>query len=368
MRNQVAIILLGWGFLSFAGKVRAFPENVRMGYASCRSCHVSPAGGGLLTAYGRLTSEEFLSTWMKSGESDFAYGAVKTPEHFNFGGDIRTLAIDKDNRVYETKRYFPMQADFEAAYAFTDKLTVALTLGAYDQDGSSRRHYIMYTPSDNFSARAGRFYPAYGIYNGDHSLLTRRTLGFDENQETYNLEGGFYTQKGEVIVTAILKNGFDTQNEDRSGFAARAVFYAGERSQAGISLMHNEGNLWRSDSYGPFFIWAFTPTFYWESEADTLSRKAVEKGDSSIADYAAILGYTRLAYEVVRGMHLLVTYEDLSPQSSNHYLAHQSGIGPGAQWFVRPHLDLMGKVEQRVDETWSVKAGMQAMLLAHFYF
>ena len=369
MKHFKLVGLIGClGILSFAGQLTAFPENFRMGYASCRSCHVSPSGGGVLTAYGRNTSEDFLSTWVKSGESAFAYGALGAPESVNFGGDIRTMAIDKDNKVYHTKRYFPMQADFEVAYTPVDKLTMAFTLGVYDQVTGSRRHYIMYTPSENFSLRAGRFYPAYGINNGDHSMLTRRYLGFNEGEETYNIEGGVFGEKGEVILTGIVRTGFEVFSEERSGFAVRSVIYAGERSQIGLSYLHNVSQLWKSDSYGPFFIWAFSRELYWESELDALTRKSVDKTDTSIPDYSILLGNTRLAYEVMRGLHLFVTYEGLTPQSSQHYTAHQSGIGPGFQWFLRPHLELLGKLEQRVDETWSDKAGTQAELVAHYYF
>ena len=45
----------------FTQNVSAFPEMIRHGYINCNACHVSPAGGGLLTAYGRTISKELLS-------------------------------------------------------------------------------------------------------------------------------------------------------------------------------------------------------------------------------------------------------------------------------------------------------------------
>ena len=359
----------GWMVWSWAGLLQAFPENVRLGYASCRTCHVSPAGDGVLTPYGRKSSAEFLSTWVSQGESDFAYGAVKLPERLNLGGDIRAMAIAKDNRVYRSTHFFPMQADVEAALALTDSLTLAVTYGAYDLETSeTRRHYLVYVPTDNLSFRAGRFYPAYGIDNGDHSLMTRRYLGFNEGEETYNFEGGVFTERGEVVLTRIFRSGLEMQNEKHTGFAARAVLYAGERSELGVSALHNDGKLWRTDSANLFFIWAWNRSLYWEAEWDALRRKRMEDDDPSVADSATLVGFTRAVWEAVRGLNLFMTYEELSPQSGTGLLARQLGLGPGVQWFIRPHFDVMGKAEYRMDETFSKGPGYSAMLLAHYYF
>ena len=43
--------------LAAAAPARALPTMVRLGYASCTSCHIAPQGGGLLNEYGRGIDE-----------------------------------------------------------------------------------------------------------------------------------------------------------------------------------------------------------------------------------------------------------------------------------------------------------------------
>src|SRR4051812_17218494 len=40
-------------FLAFSGSAAASPTMVRLGYARCSTCHLSPQGAGLLTDYGK---------------------------------------------------------------------------------------------------------------------------------------------------------------------------------------------------------------------------------------------------------------------------------------------------------------------------
>ena len=72
----------------------AFPEMVRHGYANCITCHISPDGGGVLTAYGRSLSREVLSTWGAEGEAvlhDKAVPRLCSVTHAQFAtGGIRT--------------------------------------------------------------------------------------------------------------------------------------------------------------------------------------------------------------------------------------------------------------------------------------
>ena len=61
------LVLVVLGSLLSAGNAQAYPWMIKHGYASCATCHSDPSGGELLTGYGRVLSEEFLSTqWKKS--------------------------------------------------------------------------------------------------------------------------------------------------------------------------------------------------------------------------------------------------------------------------------------------------------------
>src|SRR5271170_3463367 len=90
-----------------------FAEMVRHGYTQCTACHVSPAGGGILTAYGRELSSDLLSTWSRPNEGQFlhsAVGAHLAEKGFLFGGDIRAVQTRFQDQHDLQGRFFWMQA------------------------------------------------------------------------------------------------------------------------------------------------------------------------------------------------------------------------------------------------------------------
>ena len=63
----IQLVFLVFGSLLCSGNAQAYPWMIKHGYANCATCHSDPSGGELLTGYGRVLSEEFLSTqWKKS--------------------------------------------------------------------------------------------------------------------------------------------------------------------------------------------------------------------------------------------------------------------------------------------------------------
>ncbi len=57
-------------FALFVSKpAAAYPWMIKHGYSNCSTCHADPSGGELLTVYGRVMSDAFLSMQWKSEES-----------------------------------------------------------------------------------------------------------------------------------------------------------------------------------------------------------------------------------------------------------------------------------------------------------
>lgn len=94
---------------------------------------------------------------------------------------------------------FPMQAELEAHVGYAG-LSIDGTFGALaairdaqplaDRLGSSE-HYVQYQPeSKGWYARAGRFFPAYGLRLLDHTAYVRRFTGQHTLEESYAVGGG----------------------------------------------------------------------------------------------------------------------------------------------------------------------------------
>jgi hypothetical protein len=202
-------------FLSLPIFGYAFPENIRHGYFSCTSCHVSPSGGGVLTPYGRSLSAELMSTWGSPKSSGFLFSdsedESKNPPWFRANIFTRGVQTRRDSPTVEKTQFIPMQGDLEAGVDI-EQFAAIVTMGYRARYASqskdlgelfSRRHYLLYRPSENVSVRAGKFMFSFGLNGPDHITATRRGLGWDQGSESYNLELSYLSEKISSILTWI---------------------------------------------------------------------------------------------------------------------------------------------------------------------
>ena len=163
---------------------------------------------GILTSYGRTISHDPLSAWGWQGDEPFAYGALTLPENLQLQGEFRSL-LQSVPAFNAQARFIIMQGDVEGAYQYK-KFGADVALGYSDgyvpqtfaQGLVSRRHWISYQPSENWSFRAGRFNKAFGINTPDHIIATKKGLGWDERLETYNVEAAYFQEPWDIFATA----------------------------------------------------------------------------------------------------------------------------------------------------------------------
>lgn len=348
-----AVILLLF-LLLVSSKAEAFPENTRYGYSGCGSCHVSPTGGGVLTEYGKRSTEDLLSGQSYEKEGDVLHNLVATPDNIvNVGGDIRWISY----QAYGLRRAFLMQADIEAATELPGGITVAASGGLYGKmsDPMSRRHYIRYQPTTELSLRIGRFFPAYGIHHADHTVVTRRSLGFGEGRETYNAELAYIASWGEIFITEVLgtdvaigmdNQGYSLYSKSELGLTARAAYYLGESSQVGLSLLRLDYKKDYRQAFGAYLLWGLTENAYVLAEVDRQQTLTEPQ----------FIAYTKLGVETIKGLTVFMDY--------GFDGGYQTNLG--VQWYPRPHYEIqasMGAIARRLGE-----ASDTATLLLHHYF
>lgn len=330
---------------------QAFPENIRHGYINCTACHVSPTGGGITTEYGRELSKEILSTWGKDGEQKFAYGLVHPPSWLNLGGDYRSIYVYKDSVFATQGKSILMQADLEGA-ATVGRFVLDTTAGYREAPlGTlnpslgdhliSRRHYVLYHLSDEWSLRAGRFFPAFGVQVPDHVIVTKRGLGWDEGRETYNLEAGWISEKWNIYGTAIFGRPDAPAPKRETGFATTAAYAPWETGKIGLSYyfgdLPNDGTGLYGTRHlvGPFAILGITRRITFLSEFDFQISNQRSPGQT----VSGAVNYQKFSYEIKQGLWANLTQEWSRLAFSNEAtLANQYGVG--IQWFPRPHFEL----------------------------
>jgi hypothetical protein len=183
-------------------------------YTRCTTCHYSPTGGGLLTAYGRLLSHRELSTTTSTtiaaapgadddprGEQAFLYGAL--------GQALGPVHLGLETRPSHLRVGFPgghqdmnvlmnfdllgaVQKNGWTAYAGIGREppNAAVRNGRTLPDAAfiSYEHWISYQTDKGVAIRAGRFLPAYGVRLADHTAYTRTSLDFDYDDQVYGVE------------------------------------------------------------------------------------------------------------------------------------------------------------------------------------
>lgn len=334
MSTRTIALLLFASSVLVSSVGQAFPELVRTGYANCITCHVSPSGGGTLTEYGRALSGDRLSTWTQEGEEQFAYGIAPKRKWLSLGGDFRSLLLGQNRPNRQIFQAFVMQADLEAAVT-VGKIQADATAGVdYVGNPISRRHYVIYRPTDQLSFRAGRFLPAVGVNTENHSIALRRGIGRDQSTETYNLEGAWIDQNFDVFATAVFGRPDNTSLGAEVGGALSGSVFFGNRFKIGASYFYGRRAVAQRHVVGPYFILGFTDRFFLMVDtAYQILNPANGAGSSGFADYA------RLDYEVTQGLHVYVTQE-LSNLDTAKPGAWSDAYGLGVQWFPRPHFEV----------------------------
>ena len=91
-RLIVFVFVVGACLLAAAGRADAYPQfQFSSGTNRCSQCHYSPAGGGLITQWGRDESGDTISL---GGDGGLLHGAWSPPSWLALGADIR-LAVDR---------------------------------------------------------------------------------------------------------------------------------------------------------------------------------------------------------------------------------------------------------------------------------
>ncbi|MBY0414757.1 MAG: hypothetical protein K2Q18_11350 [Bdellovibrionales bacterium] len=345
-------------------KAHAFSEMVRHNYPNCIACHESPSGGGLLTNYGRTISHSVLSTWGGEKEARPFYGALDnqyTKNWLNVGGDLRGLQLHTNSKKAMTGRFIRMQTGIEAAAKFFNFKIVSF-FGKQETGnmvrGESIRHYLMYQPTDEITMRIGRFVPNFGLNIPEHTLATRRGLGFDQGTERDQYEAMWNGEKlnASFSVSQSVTNEFKKTKE--KAFATQWNYTIFDSYRIGTNVWFGRDNKKSRQIYGVNAVLGFTDKFYYLSEFDYQANFDKKKG---------LFHFSKVGYEIVKGFHLL-GLEEYRKSDLNDSQTLLNAHGIGAQWFPRPHFDFEAIWNKRRVAQQSHDYTDYAYLMVHYYF
>ncbi len=350
--------------LFFSVRAHAFPEMVRHHYVNCMACHESPAGGGLLTPYGRTLSADVLSTWGTVKEARPFYGAFDNKflkNWFNIGGDLRALQLHTETSTMKKGMFIRMQTGIETALKYGDFKFVSF-FGKQEQDnmvrGEFTRFFLIYQPMDELTLRAGRFIPNFGISIAEHTLVTKKGLGFDEGTERDQVEAMWSGEKwnSSIAYTKQVKTDTVTQTEKALTTQVNYTFLDSYRVGADVWLGSKEGV--SRQIYGLHTILGFTERLYYMTEFDW--QKGFDKN-------TGLFHFSKFGYEFIKGLHAIIL-EDYKKSNLKDSMTLANSHGVGLEWYPRPHFDFEGVWSKKRVAQQSTEYYDYAYLMMHYYF
>lgn len=364
-RGQVLLFraLLAYGFaMLIPDSAHAYSWMIRHHYSDCSVCHVDPSGSGPLTEYGRALGDVVLRTRSEEDgavkpTAGFLLGAVKTPEWFDLGGDLRLLWLrTKASGSKLTDRVIWMQLDGEATVDFSNfiasgslgyapdgALGAALTRGT-DNNLVSRQHWLGYrNEAGSFLVRLGRMNLPFGIRTVEHTLGVRELTRTNINdQQQYGaalaLSGG--NLRGELMAIA---GNFQLRPDAyrERGYSAYVEWSPVERLALGASslITHSQRDTMKlketwHHAHGVFARWVpnWDPLVL-QAEWDyvlTSSREELHRKGH--------VAFVQADLEFEQGMHFLLTGEGNQVGARPRFWTW-AGWASYA-WFFAPHADV----------------------------
>lgn len=398
--------------LGMAPTSHAYPWMNKHGYSACSPCHQDPSGGELLTEYGRVMSDAFLSAQF-GGDADFdaqseesesadaparpAYepfwGVAPLPDSLLLGGSVRLASVLRPSQEDDTLRAFPMQLDLYGGWNAGEHLVLGGSLGVAkvpakspharaaqitgnQEDGYnliSRTHYVGWRfGGGSGQVRLGRLNLPYGIRLSEHTLWTREHTQTDrESDQQHGIALYMEFERGRFELMAIAGNYQVSPDRLRErGYAGYTEWYPWDGVALGASTLFTVAQddrlqpaLKRNIRHanGVTLRLALNEALVVLAEGNLLFRSRRNPG---------YVGFAQIDAELWRGLHLIGTAEVLDAGSDEKDRAAdapgfgeaKTGAWLGAQWFFATHFDVRLDAIVRQDEPFQLLGQLHVYL------
>jgi hypothetical protein len=360
----------------------------------CSLCHFSPAGTGLINAWGR---DEAGDTISMGGDGAFLHGLVTLPSWLALGLDFRLAGLRNDVGGADAPEYalFPMQLDVTARAAY-EAFSVLVTVGdrgvvrTTNPNAGSRigeqldevlspQHYIMWRPSSTGPyVRAGRFFTPYGLRFVEHIFYVQRYTGYNLFEQTYNVSGGWVADDWEVHVSAYTPppSGAPAFFAGVGSRESGGVAYAEKRfaGMASIGLQAKAGVSTPTARYqggGIGKLWIDAAKLLFLGEADFI-RLDLRQANAAETQFVSYVGLTAFP---TRGLMVGLAYERFQEDLALSTTARNAG-DVEINFFPWAHFEfnLLGRIQKAanaptpaIPPVTSADAATLVMLQFHYY-
>jgi len=365
MNGILSVVALVAALVAIPSQAHAYAWMIRHGYTQCANCHADPAGGGLLTPYGRAQGEIVMRMRYRTPPdhepgpmAEPLFGLLVPPDNFLVGGDVRYANVRVMPKGSPAQsRFILMQADALAQYSIGRVRAngsigyvsegangAAITRGtSTDSKLISRLHWVGVDMGshEEWLLRAGRMAIPFGLRSIEHTMFVRAETGTDTNaSQSYGIEGDYHSGPLRAGAMLIAGNFAVAPDHFRSrGYAGYAEYAIDKTAALGISSMITHVQLDLSyltpafrHVHGAFARYSPIPELAIGSEWDLLFTSQPTPDTNTWGG----VGMLQVDIEPVQGLHFGPTGEVLArdfggPKSYGYWLS--------AWWFFLPHAD-----------------------------
>lgn len=373
MRLFIKSLTISLTLLFQVNSAYSYPEMIRHGYAHCASCHFNPAGGSTLTPYGRSLSSEILSRWSYKGEERLFHAALsqstsqwiqgEKESGFILGGDLRYVQVHQENASIRRRKSFLMQADLELGVKWKELLFIS-TYGqektAHGERYNFRKASLQASLNESTTLKAGRAQPNLGLMLNEHFLSSRSESGMGplENRDLIELQVNL---EKFGFVLGIEQSTFEKRKEASSekGLYVQADYIL-DSYKIGIHYWNRNSDDFKRERWGTHALLGFNHK--WALLSDIHFQHEKNKNTPSIW---SLYSSQKLSYEPFKGIWFSI-WNDYSQRDLKNNNSARLRVGPGFQFFPRPHFELQALWLKEVNKS-SGLWGDYAMIVLHYY-
>jgi len=303
MIKRVLLLLIG---LAVATPLSAHPYFIRLGYSTCTTCHISPQGGSILTAYGQGVQRAL--SLLRDPEE------VSEQESPRLLYDMRALIIGSStNGVPGSSSQLLASSSLRITERQRITSTVSVTTPTLTAKGSGGPAIVtapivvwQFEPSDNFELLAGRDTLPTGLGSPDPATFIR--VGTDPGSPAYptQIKAFWHTTRWQLTPYVFGPSGYETHaaREWGSGALGGVVFLNGH-GVAGVSGDAGHGATFDRRAIGAYTRLGFNKfALLAEHEVAT---------DSTNVTTGIVVGHTRAIYVPWGWLETYVSAEELVP-------------------------------------------------------
>jgi hypothetical protein len=355
--------------------------------APCAKCHVDPSGGGMRTGYGRSAFEvtKLPGTWATL-PADAAPLDAHLSDSVTVGSDLRVLfqhLRKKGAKQPRISSFYVMEGALYLAADLWRRATLYLAPVFHGSDSVFFEAHAQFNWAwANSYVKVGRFTPAYGLKQPDHSVFTRKLLGFGPTARDSGLELGMHP--GDATLQLGVFNGLSDAAasawDDNVGkaVALRASYRLGRRglrAELGGSALYNVTGLAKAnhptgidtrseDGRAGLFAGLSIGRFAWLGEAhyQRIDDRQAPEAETRFASYQ------ELGVLLTQGLELVATYELWDQDTSvDGDAAHRAGLG--VELYPWPFVELQLRMRMTfADDRHPMADVHEGLALLHVFF